>query len=90
MTVSQQAYQEALYQMFLSNDGLVHAHAQGVNKRTLALNTLLKFANVNRITHFLYYFYIILIYGAENALSRVIINKKYAIRRIISNNLMKM
>ena len=50
----------------------------------------LRFANVNRITHFLYYFYIILIYGAENALSRVIINKKYAIRRIISNNLMKM
>ena len=54
VSVAQQTDQQTLYQVLLTHDHLIHTHRQGIYKRTLALDALLQFANVNSCLHKFY------------------------------------
>ena len=51
VSVAQETYQQALYQMLLADNNLIHTHCQGIYKGTLTLDALLEFTNINRIAH---------------------------------------
>ncbi len=46
MPVAQQTDQQALHQVFLTDNDLIHAQRKGIDKRTLTLNALLQFSNI--------------------------------------------
>ena len=51
MAIRQKANEKTFYQVFLAYDDLIHTHRQGIHERTLALNALLKLANIYGCLH---------------------------------------
>ena len=51
MTIRQKADEQRFDQMFLSDNGLIHAHHQRIDKRTTTLDALIQFSDINYLIH---------------------------------------
>ena len=51
VTIAQQADEQALHEVLLAYNHLIHAQSEGIYKRTLALYALLEFTNIHWILH---------------------------------------